>query len=61
MFPDVDVQGETRWVDTGRVVTAAGISAGIDMSLHLVARLEGEELAIKTAREMEYCWQPSRS
>ena len=57
MFPDVAVQSETRWVDTGAVVTSAGISAGIDMSLHLVARLEGEGLAVRTARQMEYDWR----
>ena len=57
MFPDVDVQKDLRWVDTGHIVTAAGISAGIDMSLHLVARLAGEELATKTARQMEFDWQ----
>ncbi len=57
MFPDIDVQSNKRWVDTGPVVTSAGISAGIDMSLHLVARLESEDLAIKTARQMEYDWQ----
>ena len=45
-----------RWVDEGRVVTAAGISAGIDMSLHLVERLAGRELALETARYMEYVW-----
>lgn len=57
MFPDIHVQAGTRWVDTGQVVTSAGISAGIDMSLHLVARLEGEDLAIRTARQMEFEWQ----
>ncbi len=57
MFPDINVQTETRWVDTGHVVTSAGISAGIDMSLHLVARLEGKDLAIRTARQMEFDWQ----
>lgn len=57
MFPDVIVQAETRWVDVGNIVTSAGISAGIDMSLHLVARLETEELAVKTARQMEFDWQ----
>ena len=57
MFPDIDVQSNMRWVDTGPVVTSAGISAGIDMSLHLVARLESEDLAIRTARQMEYDWQ----
>jgi transcriptional regulator GlxA family with amidase domain len=57
-FPDIDVQSHFRWVDTGKVVTSAGISAGLDMSLHLVSRLEGEELAIRTARQMEYTWRP---
>ncbi len=53
-FPDLDVLENVRWVDNGKVVTSAGISAGIDMALHLVARLEGEELAGATARVMEF-------
>ena len=57
MFPGIPVQGEKRWVDAGTIVTSAGISAGLDMSLHLVARLEGEELAVRTARQMDYDWQ----
>lgn len=57
MFPDITVRPGTRWIDTGPVITAAGISAGIDMCLHLVARLHGRELAQKTARQMEYDWQ----
>ncbi|MCL4455082.1 MAG: DJ-1/PfpI family protein [Deinococcus sp.] len=60
MFPDINVQAETRWVDTGPVVTSAGISAGIDTCLYLVERLEGEELAFRTARQMEYNWQRPR-
>ncbi|MDQ7791396.1 MAG: DJ-1/PfpI family protein [Clostridia bacterium] len=61
MFPDVNVQSETRWVDTDRIVTSAGISAGLDMSLYLVARLEGHDLAVGTARQMEYdCSIPVR-
>lgn len=55
-YPGLKVIGNQRWVDCGRIVTSAGISAGIDMSLHLVARLGGEELARKTARQMEYDW-----
>jgi transcriptional regulator GlxA family with amidase domain len=39
------------------VIVAAGISAGIDMSLHVVARLLGETEALKTARYMEYDWK----
>ncbi|MCX8025832.1 MAG: hypothetical protein N3A60_11585, partial [Thermanaerothrix sp.] len=41
-----------RFVDTGAVITSAGISAGIDMALHLVARLLGEETARETANYM---------
>lgn len=53
-FPELDVRENVRWVDNGKIVTSAGISAGIDMALHLVARLEGEELAERTARLMEF-------
>jgi len=56
-FPRVRVRGETRWIEQGRVVTSAGISAGIDMSLRLVARLAGQPLAERTARQMDYDWQ----
>lgn len=49
---------DVRWVDTGKIVTSGGISAGIDMSLHLVRRLAGGELAAATARQMEYAWNP---
>jgi transcriptional regulator GlxA family with amidase domain len=59
MFPDIPVRGDKRWVDQGSIVTSAGISAGLDMSLHLVARLEGEALAVRTARQMDYDWQRS--
>jgi transcriptional regulator GlxA family with amidase domain len=56
MFPEVRVRAEQRWIDQGEVVTSGGISAGIDMSLHLVERLAGRELALRTARQMEYNW-----
>ena len=55
-FPALEVQSSVRWVDQGRVVTSGGISAGIDMSLHLVARLAGEGLALRTARQMDFQW-----
>lgn len=55
-FPNVQVQRGVRWVEDGDIVSSAGISAGIDMSLHLVERLLGRELAIQTARQMEYYW-----
>lgn len=56
-FPLVRVRRRTRWVDEGAIVTSAGISAGIDMSLHLVRRQEGEELARATAQQMDYEWR----
>lgn len=55
-FPSLNVKSGVRWVDQGRVVTSAGISAGIDMSLHLVARLAGMALAERTARQMDFQW-----
>lgn len=56
-FPALQVEAGKRWVDEGRIVTSAGISAGIDMSLHLVRRLAGAALAVRTARQMDYPWQ----
>jgi len=56
MFPTVTVLEQLRWVDEGTVVSSAGISAGIDMSLHLVERLVSRQLAERTARQMEFDW-----
>lgn len=56
-FPRLHVAENTRWVDEGKIVTSAGISAGIDMSLHLVEKLAGRPLAIATARQMEFDWR----
>jgi transcriptional regulator GlxA family with amidase domain len=53
-YPKVRLLADARFVDEGHVITSAGISAGIDMSLHVVARLFGEESAAWTARRMEY-------
>jgi len=55
-FPLLDVREGERWIDSGRVVSSAGISAGIDMSLYLVERLAGRALAERTARQMDYAW-----
>jgi transcriptional regulator GlxA family with amidase domain len=54
----VDVDRDARFVDTGDVVTAAGVSAGIDMALHLVARLESVERAQEVRRYIQYDPQP---
>jgi transcriptional regulator GlxA family with amidase domain len=53
-FPDVAVENDSHWVEEGNLVTSAGIAAGIDMSLRVVARLFGEPVARATARHMEY-------
>jgi transcriptional regulator GlxA family with amidase domain len=60
MFPDLDVKEDIPWVDNGRIVTSAGISAGIEMALHLVTRLAGKGLALKTAHQMQYTWNNAR-
>ncbi|UFS70135.1 DJ-1/PfpI family protein [Geomonas sp. RF6] len=52
--PESEVLRDARFVDEGKVVTSAGISAGIDMSLHVVASLFGKEVAQGTAAYMEY-------
>lgn len=57
-FPALEVVGERRWVRQGRVFTSAGISAGIDLSLHLVEVLAGRELAVRTARQLDYPMPP---
>lgn len=56
MFPTLDVKSDVRWVDQGALVSSAGISAGIDMSLHLIERLAGRTLAERTARQLEFDW-----
>jgi transcriptional regulator GlxA family with amidase domain len=55
---DVRVDREARFVDDGEIVTAAGVSAGIDMALHLVARLESVEQAQAVRRYIQYDPQP---
>jgi transcriptional regulator GlxA family with amidase domain len=54
MAPTAVVDPGKRFHDNGAVLTAAGISAGIDCSLHLVGRLLGDDAASTTAAYMEY-------
>ena len=56
--PKATVHEDRRFVDNGKVITSAGIAAGIDMSLHVVERLLGTDVALATARHMEYQWEP---
>lgn len=57
-YPHLDVRDNVRFIDAGNVVSSAGITAGIDMSLYVVGRLHGVDLAKRTARAMEYTWEP---
>lgn len=56
-YPAITMLADQRVVDEGHIITSAGISAGIDMSLHVVARLHGIDTARWTARRMEYDWR----
>jgi transcriptional regulator GlxA family with amidase domain len=52
--PTTEIVRDARFVDNGKVMTSAGISAGIDMSLHVVEQLFGRETSRQTAAYMEY-------
>lgn len=53
-YPSVLVERDVKFVDEGDIITSAGISAGINMSFHLVKKLVGVESARETAKRMEY-------
>ena len=53
-YPSVTVVRGVRFVDDGHVATSAGLSAGIDLALHVVARYYGQQVARLTAYDMEY-------
>jgi len=53
-FADVRLSRGARWVDSGNVATAGGLSSGIDLALHVVERYFGREAAKATAYQMEY-------
>jgi putative intracellular protease/amidase len=54
--PKVTVRTDVRVVDNGKILTAAGVSAGIDGALHIVSKICGAKVAQKTAEYMEYTW-----
>jgi putative intracellular protease/amidase len=56
--PKARVVHDQRYVDNGKVITAAGLSSGIDAALHLVARVRGEGTAQAAALGLEYRWEP---
>ncbi len=54
LAPATEVVRGQRFIDNGRIITSAGISAGIDMSLHVIESMLGGEIADSTAKYMEY-------
>jgi transcriptional regulator GlxA family with amidase domain len=60
-FPAVTVAYDQHVVEDGRLLTSAGISAGIDMALKVVARYCGETVARATAKHMEYPYPDSNA
>lgn len=59
-FPNVKVLANVRFVDNGRIITTAGVSAGIDGALHLIAKIKGEQVARDVVAYMEYDkWSPN--
>jgi transcriptional regulator GlxA family with amidase domain len=55
-YPSLNIVKNVRWVDENEIITSGGISAGIDMSLHIVSKLRSIEIAHKTAQQMEFSW-----
>ena len=58
-FPKVKVVEDQRFVDNGKIITAAGLTAGIDGALHVISRLEGHGTAQQVALGEEYDWRPN--
>jgi len=52
--PDTKLLPDERWVDNGRIILSAGVSAGIDMALYVISKLLGKKQADETARYMQY-------
>ncbi|GIP44394.1 AraC family transcriptional regulator [Paenibacillus sp. J45TS6] len=53
---DCEILRDVRYVDNGKIVMSAGVTAGMDASLHVVSKLLGEERAVETASRLEYGW-----
>ncbi|MBL0165591.1 MAG: DJ-1/PfpI family protein [Xanthomonadales bacterium] len=57
-FPKIQVVRDRRFVDSGKVITTQGLSAGMDGALHVVDRVQGRLRAQDLALYLEYPWQP---
>lgn len=54
LAPQVELIENVRWVDNGKIILSAGVSAGIDLAFHVISRLFGKAEADETARYMQY-------
>lgn len=54
LAPETQIVRNQRFVDNGKIITSAGVAAGMDMSLYMVAKLYGQKTAAKTAQYIEY-------
>ena len=61
LAPTCKVVKDKRYLGSGKIIMSGGVSAGIDMSLHVVQKLLGNEALVKTLTEMEYPWTPETS
>jgi transcriptional regulator GlxA family with amidase domain len=61
LFPKTTVERRLHFVEEGNLFTSAGISAGIDMALKVVARYFGDAIARATAKHMEYPYPDSNA
>lgn len=62
-FPQIELRRGLRFVDSGRIAAAGGLTSGIDLALHIVQRYFGPEVAARTAEYMEYsseAWKTAR-
>ncbi|CAN5119560.1 DJ-1/PfpI family protein [soil metagenome] len=60
-FPNVNVLAKVRFVDNGRIITTAGVSAGIDGALHLISKIKGDKITREVVEYMEYDhWLPNQ-
>lgn len=53
-YPNISVQKSVKYVDEGNIMTAGGVSAGINMSLYIISKLLSEDIAKATAKRMEF-------
>jgi transcriptional regulator GlxA family with amidase domain len=56
--PNTTLRPEERYIDNGKIILSAGVSAGIDMSLYVIARLYGADKAAETAQHIQYDYWP---